>query len=93
MESICTQVLAIFVLRTQQARLKPYPHPYLIISCAAVVATAWLLPQTSVGAVFGLTKPPASLYPTLAGLIIVYLIILSVAKHYFYLFFLSDRKV
>ena len=90
MESMCTQVLAIFVLRTPKAPFKGVPHPYLLVSCIAVIAVAWGLPQTVVGGMFGFVKPPASLYPILAGLVISYLMILGFSKKYFYLFFLSD---
>jgi Mg2+-importing ATPase len=93
MESIATQVLAVFILRTRTVSLSLLPHPYLITATIAVIVTAWGLPHTSLGATLGLTRPPASLYPILAGLIIFYLMVLNFSKQYFYLVFRSDSQL
>jgi Mg2+-importing ATPase len=93
MESIATQVLAVFILRTRVLSLKCPPHPYLIGSALCVISIAWMLPNTPAAPMLGLIKPPASLYTILAGLIISYLLVLNFSKHCFYRLFRSDRQM
>src|SRR5262249_55768467 len=59
-ESLATQVLVIFVLRTRRNPLRSRPHPLLAITSVTVVAAAVLLPFTALGQWFGFTPPPAT---------------------------------
>ena len=52
-ESLCTQTLVVFVIRTRQSPFwKSKPGKYLLISSLSVVATAIIIPYTPVGAIF-----------------------------------------
>ena len=84
-ESICTQTLVIFVIRT---RVVPFyhsrPNRLLTASTILIVAIACILPFTPVGSIFGFTPLPASFYAVLAGLVISYLVIVELVKRWFY---------
>ena len=84
-ESICTQTLIIFVIRT---RVFPFyrsrPSRPLIISTCLIVLVACLLPFTIIGALFGFVQPPLAFYAVLAGLVIGYIIIVELVKRWFY---------
>lgn len=83
-ESLCTQVLVIFVIRTRGNPLKSRPHPLLTAASLAVVALAALLPYTSIGTHFGFVPPPAKFYLILGGMVLIYLLVVEVAKQGFY---------
>ncbi len=83
-ESLVTQALVVFVLRTRKTPFyKSKPGKYLLISTLAVVAVAFALPYTPLGAIFNFTPPPAMFYPALAGLIAGYLFLVEVVKKWF----------
>jgi len=83
-ESLATQTLVVFVLRTRKTPFyKSKPGRYLLISSLAVVAVAFALPYTPLGAVFGFTPPPETFYVALAGLIAGYLFLVEVVKKWF----------
>ena len=83
-ESLCTQVLVIFVIRTRGSPLKSRAHPLLTATSLAIVAIAVCLPFTSVGAHFGFVPPPARFYFILGAMVLVYLFIVELAKRAFY---------
>jgi Mg2+-importing ATPase len=94
-ESICTQTLVIFVIRT---RVVPFyhsrPNRLLVASTILIVAVACILPFTPVGSLFGFTPLPASFFVVLAGLVIGYLVIVELVKRWFYKKYAStvDKK-
>ena len=59
-ESLATQVLVIFVLRTRGNPLRSRPHPLLATTSVAVVVLAVVLPFTPLGAWFGFAPPSAA---------------------------------
>ena len=83
-ESLTTQVLVIFIIRTRGNPLRSRPHPALIVTSIAVVIAGALLPFTALGAFFGFVPPPAKFYLILALMVLAYLAIVQVAKRYFY---------
>ncbi len=83
-ESLCTQVLVIFIIRTRGNPLKSRAHPLLTATSLAVVAIAMVLPFTPIGAYFGFVAPPARFYFILGGMVLVYLCIVELAKRGFY---------
>jgi Mg2+-importing ATPase len=83
-ESLCTQVLVIFVIRTRSNPLKSRAHPLLTATSLAVVAIAVALPFTSIGAHFGFVPPPARFYLILGAMVLVYLYVVDLAKQAFY---------
>lgn len=83
-ESLATQVLVIFVLRTRRNPLKSRPHPLLAATSVAVVVLAIVLPFTPLGAWFGFAPPSALFLFAIAGLTASYLILAQGAKWAFF---------
>jgi Mg2+-importing ATPase len=83
-ESVATQVLVIFVLRTRRNPLRSRPHPLLATTSVAVVVLAVVLPFTPLGAWFGFVPPSAAFLFAIAGLSASYLLLAQSAKWAFY---------
>ena len=83
-ESLTTQVLVIFVIRTRGNPFKSRAHPVLVATSLAVVAIGAVLPFTPLGAYFGFVAPPARFYFILAVMVVAYLVIVEAAKQVFY---------
>lgn len=83
-ESIATQVLVIFVIRTQGNPFTNRPNLGLALLSLAVVAIGATLPFTPVGEYLGLVQPPAALYAALVGVVAAYLLVVQLAKQAFY---------
>lgn len=83
-ESLATQVLVIFVLRTRGNPLKSRPHLLLATTSVTVVGLAVLLPFTPLGAWFGFVPPSVPLLCTIAVLVVCYLLLAQSAKWAFY---------
>ncbi|MHB9101186.1 MAG: magnesium-translocating P-type ATPase [Sulfuricella sp.] len=83
-ESMATQVLVIFVIRTHLNPLSSRPHPWLMATSLGVVATAVALPFTPAGAALGLVPLPAGFFGVLASLVAVYLLAVEGVKRVFY---------
>jgi len=83
-ESLATQVLVIFVLRTRRNPLRSRPHPVLATTSVAVVVLAVVLPFTPLGAWFGFVPPSAAFLLAIAGLTVSYLLLAQGAKWAFY---------
>jgi P-type Mg2+ transporter len=83
-ESLCTQVLVIFIIRTRGNPVKSRAHPVLTATSLAVVAIAVALPFTAIGTYFGFVPPPARFYLILGAMVLVYLYAVELAKRGFY---------
>ncbi len=83
-ESIATQVLVIFVIRTRRNPLKSRPSRLLVATSLSVVAAAIALPFTPVGARLGFVPPPPGFFLILAGTVPVYLLAVEGVKRWFY---------
>lgn len=88
-ESLATQVLVIFIIRTRKNPLKSRPNPWLIACSLLVVALSVLLPFTPLGEVLGLVAPPPQFFFILACMVIVYLLVVEVVKQWFYKYYTS----
>jgi Mg2+-importing ATPase len=83
-ESLTTQVLVIFVIRTRKSPLRSRPSRALVITSLAVVMTGLLLPITPLGKELGFVRPPVVFFPVLAGTVVAYLGAVEVVKRWFY---------
>lgn len=84
-ESLCSQVLVVFVIRTRRTPFwKSKPSKYLIASSIIIITFALLVPFTPLGAVFGFVPPPPLFYALLAVLLGSYLMIAELVKAWFY---------
>lgn len=84
-ESLATQVLVVFVIRSRGHPLRrSRPHVLLALASTAVVAAAVCLPYTSLGSAFGFVPPPPSLLAALAAMTGIYLFVAERVKRWFY---------
>ena len=83
-ESIATQVLVIFVIRTRGRPWRSRPHRWLAATALAAVGVAVLLPFTPLAGVLGFVAPPPELLLLIAALTLVYLSCAELAKRWFY---------
>ena len=83
-ESMATQVLVIFIIRTRRNPFRSRPNPWLIACSLTVVAVAALLPFTSAGAHLGFVAPPAVFFLILAAMLLFYLLAVEGMKQWFF---------
>jgi len=85
LESLCTQTLVIFVIRTRRMPFyKSKPSRLLLLSSLAIVGFALIIPFTLIGGLFDFVMPPAAFFVVLAILIGAYLVLAEVVKNWFY---------
>ena len=83
-ESIATQVLVIFVIRTRGNPIKSRPNIALAITSLTVVVVAAALPFTPFAAQLGFVVPPPLFFMILPGMVLCYLVAVEFVKRYFY---------
>lgn len=83
-ESLATQVLVIFVIRTRHAPWRSRPHPVLAGLTLGAATVGALLPLTPAGTFFGFVAPPASFYLFLAAAVVTYLALVEAIKRLFF---------
>ena len=86
-ESIATQVLVIFIIRTQGSPFKSRPSRVLTITSLAVVLIAGALPFMPVAALLGFVAPPPQFFLILLVMLLCYLVAVEWIKQLFYRFF------
>jgi Mg2+-importing ATPase len=85
LESISTQSLVIFVIRTRRTPFyRSHPSKPLIFSTLATVIVPMLLPFTPLGPLLGLVIPPLTFFVALAIFIVTYLLLAETLKYFFY---------
>jgi Mg2+-importing ATPase len=90
-ESLCTQTMIIFVIRTRKSPFwRSRPGKLLIISSFAVVGAAIIIPYTIIGTWFGLITLPPSFYLFLVGFTVTYLLLVEIMKRWFYKRYMRD---
>ena len=84
-ESLCTQTLVIFVIRTRRTPFyKSRPSRLLLFSSLSIVGVALIMPFTPLGALFEFVTPPWTFFIILAVLIGAYLTLVEIVKKWFY---------
>ena len=73
LESMATQILVIFLIRTNGRPWRDRPHAGLVASTLLALLVALALPFTPMGGWFGFAAPPAAMLAALAAIVIVYL--------------------
>jgi Mg2+-importing ATPase len=79
-ESLATQTLVLFVIRTSKNPLRSRPSNPLLATCLAVVAIGIYLPFGPLAGVLGFTPLPAAYFAFLAVATAAYLLLVEVAK-------------
>ena len=83
-ESIATQVLVIFVIRTRGNPFKSRPNIALTVTSLTVVLVAIALPFTPVAAQLGFVAPPPLFFMILPVMVLCYLVAVEFVKRLFY---------
>jgi Mg2+-importing ATPase len=83
-ESLATQVLVIFVIRTRGSPFASRPSRALLVTALLTVAAALLLPFTPLGGALGFVRPPWRFFVVLPGMVLAYLVAVEFVKRRFY---------
>ncbi|MEW5756976.1 MAG: magnesium-translocating P-type ATPase [Pseudomonadota bacterium] len=83
-ESMATQVLVIFVIRTVHNPLRSRPATALTATSLAVVLIAAALPLSPLAPYLGFVAPPPAFYAVLVVMVLCYLASVEIVKRYFY---------
>jgi Mg2+-importing ATPase len=81
-ESMATQILVIFLIRTAAPAWTSWPHPALIATSLGALGAAILLAVSPVGTVLGFTALPWPIILAIAGLVLAYLVAAEYLKRY-----------
>jgi P-type Mg2+ transporter len=79
-ESLATQTLVLFVIRTSKNPFRSRPSGPLIATCLGVVAIGIYLPFSPLGGVLGFTRLPGTYFVFLAVATGAYLLVVEAAK-------------
>ena len=84
-ESIATQVLIIYIIRTRRVPFwKSWPSLPVICSTIGIVALAWIIPFTPAGELLSFNPLSPFMLASIAGIVAIYLIVGEIAKAIFY---------
>lgn len=82
-ESLATQTLIVFAIRTHRPMLRSRPSARLVATTLTAVLVGAVLPLSPLAGVLGFAAPPLSFYGMLAGLLVGYLALVELAKRHF----------
>lgn len=80
LESMATQILVIFVIRTNGRPWKSLPDPVLATSSLVALTVAMIVPFTPIGVWFGFVVPPPVMLAGIGLLVVVYLLCAELLK-------------
>jgi len=83
-ESLASQTLVIFIIRTAGNPLRSRPSAPLLASIFASIAVGIGIVVSPIGERLGFATPPPLFYPVLLAIVFTYLLIVQVAKRRFY---------
>ena len=83
-ESICTELLILFVVRTHKSLLKSRPGKYLIIFSVVAFVITILLPFTPFASDLGFVVPAMSLAAIIVGILVLYVVTADIIKVFFF---------
>ncbi|MGZ4569896.1 MAG: magnesium-translocating P-type ATPase [Blastococcus sp.] len=84
-ESLATQTLVIFAIRTRRSPFtRSRPSRPLLIACLTTVAVGAVLPQSALAGILGFTPLPTGFFLALAAMVLGYLVLIELAKRVFY---------
>ena len=83
-ESMCTQLLVIHIIRTGKIPfVESWPSPFLIFTSIYITSIALVLPYTPLGAYFKFVMPPGTFFLFLIGIVGTYLWSVQALKTWF----------
>jgi Mg2+-importing ATPase len=83
-ESLATQVLVVFVIRTAGSPLRSRASPVLVAMALAVVGVAFALPFSPLSEPLGFVAPPLHFMLFVVAVVVAYLTLVEVVKRIFY---------
>jgi P-type Mg2+ transporter len=83
-ESLATQVLVIFIIRTRGNPLRSRPNPLLAGTSLAVATAGIVLPYSAIGQWFGFVPLPPAFLAALGAIVVCYLLLAEGVKRWFY---------
>ena len=83
-ESMATQVLVIFIIRTRRNPFRSTPNAWLIACSLSAVAVAVVMPHTPLAGYLGFVPPPPFFFLILAGMVLLYLFVVEGVKRWFF---------
>ena len=83
-ESLATQCLVVFVIRTRGSPWRSRPHPLLALLSIGAVAAGLLITLTPLGGLFGFVTLPPSFYLFLVTAVAAYLALVEAVKRAYY---------
>ncbi len=93
-ESLATQTLIVFSIRTRRVPfLRSTPSAALVVAAVGVVLTGAVLPATGLAPALGFEPLPTDFFLALVGMIVMYLVVVEVAKTWFYRLAVSRPSV
>jgi Mg2+-importing ATPase len=83
-ESLASQMLVVFVIRTRLAPWRSRPSPMLTAGVLIALVAAIALPLSGLARPLGFVTPPPVFFAALAGLVVAYLLLVEIVKRLFY---------
>jgi P-type Mg2+ transporter len=83
-ESLLTQTLVVFVIRTAKAPFRSRPSRPLLFTILGAGLAGAVIPYTGLGRVIGFDPMPPALLGAIAGLTVTYLALVQLVKSWFY---------
>ena len=84
-ESLATQILVIYVIRTQKIPfLQSNPSKYLVYTTLGALLVGILITTEGIGRLFGFSPLPLNAFLVILAMVIVYLIVVEIVKQIFY---------
>lgn len=80
LESMMTQILVIFIIRTNGRPWRDLPRPMLAASSLIALLVAIALPFTPIGTWFGFVIPSFAVLASVGGLVLIYLLLAELLK-------------
>ncbi|WP_277983079.1 cation transporting ATPase C-terminal domain-containing protein [Sphingomonas faeni] len=84
LESMATQILVIFVIRTNGRPWADLPRLALALSSLGALLVAMVLPFTPVGDWFGFVAPPLVVVASIGGITLAYLVLAELLKTFLF---------
>lgn len=91
-ESLCTQTLVLFVIRTTGNPLRSRPSNALIVSVVAAALVGMVIPITPLAADLGFVPLPPAFFAFLAGATVTYLMLVQLVKRRFMGYEADNRR-
>jgi Mg2+-importing ATPase len=82
LESIATQILVIFIIRTHASAWTSHPHPLLLATSLTALTAAPVLVLSPIAGALGFVAMPSGLAVTIAAIVLAYLACAEVAKRW-----------